>query len=603
MVASLSVHPGAWFGPVPTALGILLAALWALLAFVGRGQRRGGLRLAASVLFVTSLSLYLGVVSGVPGGRLGVWAASGLARSLPAATGLLSTLLLGATVFAGLVATDWFFLSRYLERVALPGLASRLRKGARVSRLAKVRAVSQTAGALPTEPIRASCPAREAPEPLAPVLERAAPPAVRRSAIAVPEVRAAIDRALAHVNDASAEGPPEGGGTQQTETGRDQQRADEPVSTKRTDWSRFRTRPPARTHEDLHQVEAEEAVAKINLTSEASIEQGTNAGNVALLETEPIQRGSIEKGGSVEEGPADVAVMNQEVLEDEPALELLQDEVLGKMDDDDEGDTGFGDDDYEDGRGDEDDDYDDEEEEEEDDDDEEDEDEEEEDDEDEEEDYEDEDSDYDDEDYDDYDDEEYEEDEEDEESGDEEDEEELDDVEGELLENDEVSENRARRGGAAGGSRPRGSVNARAKRGGAARRAEAAPASARVPTPLRAAPVSRAAVVDVAKATTAGDSTAGDSTAGDSTAGDSTAGDSTAGDAAGLDEAVRVVAEAGEASVGLLREKLGLGFFAAVKCLDQLEREGVVTGPMEGTRRAVLMSLSDWRNRARRLSG
>ena len=57
-----------------------------------------------------------------------------------------------------------------------------------------------------------------------------------------------------------------------------------------------------------------------------------------------------------------------------------------------------------------------------------------------------------------------------------------------------------------------------------------------------------------------------------------------------LDEAIRVVVEAGQASTSLLQRRLKLGYSRAARIIDQMEERGIV-GPYEGSKpRKVLIS-------------
>lgn len=61
-----------------------------------------------------------------------------------------------------------------------------------------------------------------------------------------------------------------------------------------------------------------------------------------------------------------------------------------------------------------------------------------------------------------------------------------------------------------------------------------------------------------------------------------------------LDEAVRCVSEAGQASTSLLQRKLRLGYARAGRLIDEMEVRGIV-GPHEGSKpRQVLMSYAQW---------
>lgn len=64
-----------------------------------------------------------------------------------------------------------------------------------------------------------------------------------------------------------------------------------------------------------------------------------------------------------------------------------------------------------------------------------------------------------------------------------------------------------------------------------------------------------------------------------------------------LNEAIRCVVEAGQASTSLLQRRLRLGYARAGRLIDQLEQLGVV-GPHEGSKpRQVLMTYQQWLER------
>ena len=66
-----------------------------------------------------------------------------------------------------------------------------------------------------------------------------------------------------------------------------------------------------------------------------------------------------------------------------------------------------------------------------------------------------------------------------------------------------------------------------------------------------------------------------------------------------LDDAVKCVTEAGQASTSLLQRKLRLGYARAGRLIDEMEMRGVV-GPHEGSKpRQVLMSYAQWQERNR----
>ena len=66
-----------------------------------------------------------------------------------------------------------------------------------------------------------------------------------------------------------------------------------------------------------------------------------------------------------------------------------------------------------------------------------------------------------------------------------------------------------------------------------------------------------------------------------------------------LEEAVKCVSDAGQASTSLLQRKLRLGYARAGRLIDEMENRGVV-GPHEGSKpRQVLMSYAQWMERER----
>ena len=71
-------------------------------------------------------------------------------------------------------------------------------------------------------------------------------------------------------------------------------------------------------------------------------------------------------------------------------------------------------------------------------------------------------------------------------------------------------------------------------------------------------------------------------------------GDSEGGGDPMIDEAIKVVVEAGQASTSLLQRRLRLGYARAGRLIDELEQLGVV-GPHEGSKpRQVLMTYAQW---------
>ena len=64
-----------------------------------------------------------------------------------------------------------------------------------------------------------------------------------------------------------------------------------------------------------------------------------------------------------------------------------------------------------------------------------------------------------------------------------------------------------------------------------------------------------------------------------------------------MDEAIKVVVEAGQASTSLLQRRLRLGYARAGRLIDEMEQLGIV-GPHEGSKpRQVLMSYTQWLER------
>ena len=81
--------------------------------------------------------------------------------------------------------------------------------------------------------------------------------------------------------------------------------------------------------------------------------------------------------------------------------------------------------------------------------------------------------------------------------------------------------------------------------------------------------------------------------ASESSGGDSGDGESGSADPM-LDEAIKVVVEAGQASTSLLQRRLRLGYARAGRLIDDMEQLGVV-GPHEGSKpRQVLMTYAQW---------
>lgn len=61
-----------------------------------------------------------------------------------------------------------------------------------------------------------------------------------------------------------------------------------------------------------------------------------------------------------------------------------------------------------------------------------------------------------------------------------------------------------------------------------------------------------------------------------------------------MDEAIKCVVEAGQASTSLLQRRLCLGYARAGRLIDEMEQLGIV-GPHEGSKpRQVLMTYAQW---------
>ena len=61
-----------------------------------------------------------------------------------------------------------------------------------------------------------------------------------------------------------------------------------------------------------------------------------------------------------------------------------------------------------------------------------------------------------------------------------------------------------------------------------------------------------------------------------------------------MDEAIKCVVEAGQASTSLLQRRLRLGYARAGRLIDEMEQMGIV-GPHEGSKpRQVLMTYAQW---------
>ncbi len=80
-------------------------------------------------------------------------------------------------------------------------------------------------------------------------------------------------------------------------------------------------------------------------------------------------------------------------------------------------------------------------------------------------------------------------------------------------------------------------------------------------------------------------------------------GDSEGGGDPMIDEAIKCVVEAGQASTSLLQRRLRLGYARAGRLIDEMEQLGVV-GPHEGSKpRQVLMTYAQWMERNMQQSG
>ena len=65
-----------------------------------------------------------------------------------------------------------------------------------------------------------------------------------------------------------------------------------------------------------------------------------------------------------------------------------------------------------------------------------------------------------------------------------------------------------------------------------------------------------------------------------------------------MEEAIKVVVEAGQASTSLLQRRLRLGYARAGRLIDEMEQMGIV-GPHEGSKsRQVLMTYAQWAERS-----
>jgi S-DNA-T family DNA segregation ATPase FtsK/SpoIIIE len=65
-----------------------------------------------------------------------------------------------------------------------------------------------------------------------------------------------------------------------------------------------------------------------------------------------------------------------------------------------------------------------------------------------------------------------------------------------------------------------------------------------------------------------------------------------------FDKAVRLILEAGQASVSILQRRLRLGYTRAARLIDMMEQEGVV-GPFQGSKpRKILVDKEQWLARA-----
>lgn len=70
-----------------------------------------------------------------------------------------------------------------------------------------------------------------------------------------------------------------------------------------------------------------------------------------------------------------------------------------------------------------------------------------------------------------------------------------------------------------------------------------------------------------------------------------------------LNDAIKLVVEAGQASTSLLQRRLRLGYARAGRLIDEMEQMGIV-GPHEGSKsRKVLISYQEWLERNNMMSG
>ena len=64
-----------------------------------------------------------------------------------------------------------------------------------------------------------------------------------------------------------------------------------------------------------------------------------------------------------------------------------------------------------------------------------------------------------------------------------------------------------------------------------------------------------------------------------------------------MDEAIKCVIDAGQASTSLLQRRLSVGYARAGRMIDDMERMGII-GPHQGSKpRDVLMTYNEWLER------
>ena len=60
-----------------------------------------------------------------------------------------------------------------------------------------------------------------------------------------------------------------------------------------------------------------------------------------------------------------------------------------------------------------------------------------------------------------------------------------------------------------------------------------------------------------------------------------------------LDDAIECIIDTGQASTSFLQRRLRLGYARAARIMDEIEAMGIV-GPLEGTKREILMTKQQW---------